>query len=64
MFGGVSRGIALSNRISTSYHFNIYIMTFSVLYFNQSIYMCPKDVHNYQNRVCSTNTFVTHSLID
>ena len=61
MFGGVGRGIALSNRVSTFYHFDIYIMTFSVWYLNQSIYMCPEDVYNYQNMVCSTNTFVTNS---
>ena len=37
MFGGVGRGIALTNRVSNLYHFDIYIMTFSVWYFNQSI---------------------------
>ena len=37
MFGGVCRGIALSNRVSTLYHFDFYIMTFSVWYLNQNI---------------------------
>ena len=64
MFGGVGRGIALSDRVSTSYHFDIYIMIFNVWYQNQIISMLPEDVYNYQNRVYSTNTFVTHSLID
>ena len=29
MFAGVSKGIALSNRVSTLYHIDIYTMTFS-----------------------------------
>ena len=45
-------------------NFEIYILTFSVWHLNQHIKMCPEDVHSYQNRFCSTNTFVTHSLID
>ena len=37
MFVGVCSGIALSNRVNTLYNFDIYIMTFSVWYLNQSI---------------------------
>ena len=37
MFVGVGSGIAQSNRVSTLYNFDIYIMTFSVWYLNQRI---------------------------